>query len=132
MHVLVVNAGSSSLKHALVDAAGEVVLARGEQRWEPGAGAGRHADALRAALAVGSLAGGGADAVGHRVVHGGTCFDGPVCIDAGVRDAIASLEPLAPLHTPPFTARSRPRPRPTRCRASGASASACAASAFTG
>ncbi|MDP1848586.1 MAG: acetate/propionate family kinase [Solirubrobacteraceae bacterium] len=96
MRVLVVNAGSSSLKHALVHAGRGAILAHGEQRWEPGASAGRHAGALAAALAD---AGGGADAVGHRVVHGGARFTGPAVIGADVRAAIEALAPLAPLHT---------------------------------
>jgi acetate kinase len=79
MRVRVVNAGSSSLKHALIDAASDAILQRGEERWEPGAGAGRHAEALRAAHAD---AGSGAEAVGHRVVHGGTRFTGAVRIDS--------------------------------------------------
>ena len=96
VRVLVVNAGSSSLKHALVDTAGDAILRRGEERWDPQANAGRHAQALRAALAD---AGGEADAIGHRVVHGGTRFTGPQRIDAGARASIAALAPLAPLHT---------------------------------
>ncbi|MEA2445982.1 MAG: acetate kinase [Thermoleophilales bacterium] len=96
MRVLVVNAGSSSLKHALVDASTEAILEHGEERWEPGASAGRHAAALAAALAG---AGGRARAVGHRVVHGGPVFTGPVRVDDQTRAAIAALEPLAPLHT---------------------------------
>jgi acetate kinase len=95
MKVLVVNAGSSSLKHALVDTADEVMLTRGEERWDPEAGAGRHATALRAALAD---AGGQAEAIGHRIVHGGSRFASPARIDAGTRAAIAELAPLAPLH----------------------------------
>jgi hypothetical protein len=92
VRVLVVNAGSSSLKHALVHAhaGGGTILARGEERWEPGESAGRHAAALAAALAD---AGGGADAIGHRVVHGGTRFTTPVLIDRDVRAAIAALAP---------------------------------------
>lgn len=39
-------------------------------------------------------------AVGHRVVHGGEHFDGPVEITARVLDEIKSLIPLAPLHQP--------------------------------
>ena len=96
MRVLVVNAGSSSLKHALVDAASDAILDRGEERWEPDAvGPGRHAGALRAAFVD---AGGRAEAVGHRVVHGGPGFEGPARIDARTRAAIAALAPLAPLH----------------------------------
>jgi acetate kinase len=96
VRVLVVNAGSSSLKHALVDAADGALLAHGEERWEPDGGAGRHGGALRAALGASAAA---AEAVGHRVVHGGPRFHGPARIDAGVRAAIAALAPLAPLHT---------------------------------
>lgn len=40
------------------------------------------------------------DAVGHRVVHGGTVFTGPVQIDAAVRDQLRELTDLAPLHQP--------------------------------
>jgi acetate kinase len=101
--VLVVNAGSSSLKHALVDArdtgfagAGERVLRSGMQRWDPGSSSGRHARALCDAVAD---AGGTADAVGHRVVHGGERFSGPAIVDGATRAAIAGLAELAPLHT---------------------------------
>jgi acetate kinase len=96
VRVLVVNAGSSSLKHALVEATDDAVLAHGEERWDPGADAGRHADALRAALAN---AGGQADAIGHRVVHGGRRFAGPALLNRDTRAALAELAPLAPLHT---------------------------------
>jgi acetate kinase len=39
-------------------------------------------------------------AVAHRVVHGGTRFTGPALLDDGVREAIAALSELAPLHNP--------------------------------
>ncbi|HLP66313.1 MAG TPA: acetate/propionate family kinase [Rhizobium sp.] len=39
-------------------------------------------------------------AVGHRVVHGGDRFRGPVLLDAPTIDAIDALSPLAPLHQP--------------------------------
>ena len=39
-------------------------------------------------------------AAGHRVVHGGRRFEGPVLIDAEVRRELESLVPLAPLHQP--------------------------------
>jgi acetate kinase len=42
-----------------------------------------------------------ADAVGHRVVHGGERFIQPVQIDEAVLDAIEELRPLAPLHNEP-------------------------------
>ena len=40
------------------------------------------------------------DAMGYRVVHGGSRFDGPARITPGVLDAIRSLADLAPLHNP--------------------------------
>ena len=42
-----------------------------------------------------------ADAVGHRVVHGGARFVEPVLIDADVLAGIDELRPLAPLHNEP-------------------------------
>jgi acetate kinase len=41
------------------------------------------------------------EAVAHRVVHGGTRFVDPVAIDEAVRNAIADLVSLAPLHNAP-------------------------------
>ncbi len=40
------------------------------------------------------------DAVGHRIVHGGSRFTGPVLLDEWVVDEIAALSSLAPLHNP--------------------------------
>lgn len=76
MRVLVVNAGSSSLKLSLVDGEETTVV-------EP--------DDLRDVAA---------DAVGHRIVHGGTRFTEAVRIDDGVQDALHALTDLAPLHQP--------------------------------
>ena len=39
-------------------------------------------------------------AIGHRVVHGGETFCGPVKITQKVKDEIRKLEDLAPLHNP--------------------------------
>ena len=39
-------------------------------------------------------------AVGHRVVHGGAEYSRPVLVDATVYDALERLVPLAPLHQP--------------------------------
>jgi acetate kinase len=96
VRVLVVNAGSSSLKHALVDADTEAILHQGQDRWEPDASPGRHAQALHAAFVD---AGGQADAIGHRVVHGAARFAGPALVDDETRAAIEALVALAPLHT---------------------------------
>ncbi|MCU0894272.1 MAG: acetate/propionate family kinase [Rhodospirillales bacterium] len=39
-------------------------------------------------------------AAGHRVVHGGLAYDRPVSVDDSVLEALAELIPLAPLHQP--------------------------------
>ena len=96
--VLVLNAGSSSLKFEVVvlgadERAGGVV----ERIGEPG-GVADHTDAVRRVLAdLGSAP----DAVGHRIVHGGTRFSQPTLVDDAVEAAIADLADLAPLHNPP-------------------------------
>lgn len=118
-HVLVVNAGSSSLKYRVVDAAGETLAdgtvseIGGEARLRHDAGGQRieravdcpsHAEAFT--LARDALADGGPDlvdtlvAVGHRVVHGGTRFTEAVVVDDEVLAALRELAPLAPLHNP--------------------------------
>jgi acetate kinase len=93
MRVLVVNAGSSSLKLTLLDDEDSTIdaqtLEAPRARVDP--------DELRAALASPL---GEANAVGHRIVHGGERFRQAVRIDAGVRDALRGLVDLAPLHQP--------------------------------
>jgi acetate kinase len=75
--VLVVNAGSTSLKLSVVDEHDASVPV---ETFEP------------------------ADAVGHRVVHGGSRFRDPVLLDDDVKRAIADLSALAPLHNTPALA----------------------------
>ncbi|HKG57908.1 MAG TPA: acetate kinase, partial [Candidatus Limnocylindrales bacterium] len=102
MRVLVLNAGSSSLKASVVDA-GETI-ARTDTSW--GADASRakgREGAVAAVLEAFRRDGVAADtlaAVGHRVVHGGTRFTAPVTIDAATLDALDELSDLAPLHNP--------------------------------
>ena len=91
MRVLVVNAGSSSLKLRVVDA-NELC----ESVDLPVTGA--DLDAASLAEAIGSI--GPVDAVGHRIVHGGTRFTGPVLIDDDVVFQLRALCDLAPLHQP--------------------------------
>ncbi len=93
MQVLTVNAGSSSLKLALIDEHDETIQAR--ELDAPGARV--DPTELREALAS-SL--GEADAVGHRIVHGGTRFREAVLIDAEVEKQLRELVDLAPLHQP--------------------------------
>jgi acetate kinase len=49
---------------------------------------------------VAGIPAGSIEAVGHRVVHGGTRFTEPVRADEAVADAIDGLTELAPLHNP--------------------------------
>lgn len=93
--VLVLNAGSSSLKWVVLDAQSEAVRDHGEASWQ-GTEGGRHQTELHAALAgIGDV-----QAVGHRVVHGGARFRDAVLVDDAVRDEIVALAELAPLHNP--------------------------------
>jgi acetate kinase len=92
MRVLVVNAGSSSLKLSLLAPDDTVEDECELDRWDGGvedarvgAFVSRHAD-------VG--------AVGHRVVHGGTTFRDAVAIDEPVLAELRGLVDLAPLHQP--------------------------------
>ncbi len=93
MRVLVVNAGSSSLKLRLLGDE-DAILAEDELQ-APAA----HLDAAALARALDSPLG-DADAVGHRIVHGGERFRSAVRIDAGVEAALRELIGLAPLHQP--------------------------------
>jgi len=124
--ILVVNAGSSSLKFSLfrTGTGGLELAARGlidglgtrprlvvkdgagatlEER-EPAVAEARDAkdavvlaaDWLRAQFAAGAPL----LAVGHRVVHGGAQYSRPVLVDAQVLDALERFIPLAPLHQP--------------------------------
>lgn len=96
--ILVLNAGSSSLKLGLFDAA-ETRLTEAEVAWTVDVHeVDGHRRALRQLLAGVDL--GGIAAVGHRVVHGGTRFAAPVVVDDAVRAGIAELATLAPLHIP--------------------------------
>jgi acetate kinase len=93
MKILVLNAGSSSLKFNLFETDPEQVLAKGEVERVSGM-----ADALKSVFEqIGSAA---VDAVGNRVVHGGDRFHESVIIDAAVEKEIEALSILAPLHNP--------------------------------
>jgi acetate kinase len=94
MRVLTVNAGSSSLKLALIDGAKEQAI---ETRELEAPGARVDPDRLREAL---DSPLGEADAVGHRIVHGGSDFHEAVRIDARVESRLRELTDLAPLHQP--------------------------------
>lgn len=92
MRVLVVNAGSSSLKMRLLDGANAIVGSAELPANTEGFETGKLTDILHGW--------GKPDVVGHRFVHGGTSFTGPVLVDAPVRDELERLTDLAPLHQP--------------------------------
>ena len=126
MKVLVINAGSSSLKYQLFDMDTEQVLAKGlceritldghikhsplvgdKPAYEKDLPMPTHAEAIQAVLdllvskdhgVVASIAEIGA--VGHRVVHGGKDFTGSCVIDDVCFAAIERCNKLAPLHNP--------------------------------
>jgi len=122
MKILVLNAGSSSLKFKLYEMPGKRLVAGGvierigeeestvhveygENRFEHRERLADHREALAKLEALLPRLGilesfselGGA---GHRVVHGGEAFSAPVRIDGEVRETIRRLIPLAPLHNP--------------------------------
>jgi acetate kinase len=92
MRILVVNAGSSSLKLRVL--AADDTVAASEDLPAPGgtADTAAVADFMRDLAPV--------DAVGHRIVHGGTTFSRAVVIDHAVEDRLRALTDLAPLHQP--------------------------------
>ncbi len=92
MRVLVVNAGSSSLKLSVLDANDTLVCSEGI----PAPTGEVDEGAVRAIVAKN----GPVEAVGHRVVHGGTEFTEPVLVDAQVVQRLESLIDLAPIHQP--------------------------------
>ncbi len=125
-NVLVINAGSSSLKFTLFSMEGEAIRAKGiverigldaprllykrfdGKALKRKAEVRNHSDALRVVCDclvdpdVGVLKTlDWVEAIGHRVVHGGEKFHEAVQIDPEVKQTIQSLAELAPLHNPP-------------------------------
>ena len=121
--IVVINAGSSSIKFSLYDGAALELAMRGkienlyagvtrfvaqdaagavidEHRWTGGAI--DHAAGMRFLIdfAQSHLAGRRVVAVGHRIVHGGVDYSGPQLLDAAVLAQLDTLVPLAPLHLP--------------------------------
>ena len=124
-HILVINAGSSSLKYQLIDIDSETVIAKGNcerigiegsfigykptggEEYKEESPMPTHADAITKVLHVlvdpkigvihdmSSI-----KAVGHRVLHGGEKYSEPVLVDDKVLEAIADCIPLGPLHNP--------------------------------
>jgi acetate kinase len=91
VRVLTVNAGSSSVKLALLDRADQVIAAHELHAPQVGLDSRALDDVLVAGLSD-------ADLVAHRIVHGGERFTSAVIVDAGVLRALRELQDLAPLH----------------------------------
>jgi acetate kinase len=124
MKILLINAGSSSLKYQLIDMTSEKVIAKGncervgltepfitykhngkEMKFD---GAKNHEDAIEKVLAILTNKKYGAvsslkeiEAVGHRVVHGGEVYKHSVLVTEKVLKNLDALASLAPLHNPP-------------------------------
>ncbi len=124
MKILVINAGSSSLKYQLIDMQGEAVLAKGlaerigiegsklthqygDDKYVVEQPMKSHTDAIQLVLdalidpahgVITSIDEIGA--VGHRVLHGGDKFTASCVIDEPVEKAIEDCIPLGPLHNP--------------------------------
>jgi len=88
--VLVVNAGSSSIKMQLVSSDDQVADEAVHEQW----------DGEQEPIAAFVARVDGVDAVAHRVVHGGADLPAPTLVDDGVIARIDALTPLAPLHQP--------------------------------
>lgn len=126
MKILVINAGSSSVKFNLYESAGEKLLAKGlierinapdtrlkysnyrGQKMEKEISANSSEAAIsEACLAlmdkktgvIGNLT--EIEGIGHRVVHGGATISGAVKISAAIKQVILDCFSLAPLHNPP-------------------------------
>ncbi|OJT95228.1 MAG: acetate kinase [Rhizobium sp. 63-7] len=100
MRILVINAGSSSVKFSVFD------MLAGEQRFKSELE--RVSDVAEAVATIpGLLEKAGVaeiDAVGHRTVHGGEQFTEATLIDDAVLKEIEACTALAPLHNPPILA----------------------------
>ncbi len=101
MRVLVLNGGSSSLKFRLflLTSDGEEVLAEGEEE-----GSGTQAMLQAAQKVLRTCKPLGIEAIGHRIVHGGSRFSEPVVVTSEVMQGLYTLSELDSLHNPSETA----------------------------
>ena len=123
MSILVLNAGSSTLKFAVFDERAGEELASGAVDWRGGdetttltlqtpetgekhltINAAGHADAVDSVLRSLQSLDDPIRVVGHRVVHGGTEFRQACLIDERVLRTLKQVSKLAPLHNPPALA----------------------------
>lgn len=119
--ILLLNAGSSSIKYQVIDADDEDVLASGiiqrigdesgtidhtvdGQTHHQTRGFPNHGRALTVMVKMFEEFGpalSSVKAVGHRIVHGGSAFNSTTVIDAEMLEHLRTVSPLAPLHNPP-------------------------------
>ncbi|TWT75648.1 Acetate kinase [Posidoniimonas polymericola] len=98
MRVLVINCGSSSIKHRSYDMPAEQQVGGGAVEGIGTAdGPASHDAGIEAVCSQSDTA---PDIIAHRVVHGGDRFSGAALVTPDALAAIAELEPLAPLHNP--------------------------------
>ena len=124
MKVLVINSGSSSLKFTLFDMttnesickglverigmdSPKLIYQRGKEKQEEALTIKNHAEALREVCKklvdkeVGVLKSlSEVEAIGHRVLHGGSKYTQPIIVDEAVKDGIRKCIVLGPLHNP--------------------------------
>lgn len=100
--VFVVNSGSSSIKYQLINPRAQKPILSGliERIGEDGSSIPDHEFGMSIVLAKLGDRSRDIVAVGHRVVHGGSEFDGPTLITPEVENEIDALSRLAPLHNP--------------------------------
>ena len=119
--ILLLNAGSSSIKYQVIDADNEDVLASGiiqrigdesgtidhrvdGQTHHQTRGFPNHGRALTVLVQMFDEFGpklASVKAVGHRIVHGGSLFNSTTVINDEVIEHLREVSPLAPLHNPP-------------------------------
>jgi acetate kinase len=99
VRVLVLNAGSSTIKWSVLDADTRASLQAGNDAW-PSPDLERRGAVVRAIIRRAT----GVDVVGHRVVHGGNRFTGSIVVDADARAALETVAELDPLHMRPALA----------------------------
>jgi acetate kinase len=102
MRVLILNPGSSSLKVSVLEPPSRDALASAALDWGADAtrssGRASAVPAVLDAIETAGVASSSIDAVGYRVVHGGSRFTHPTLVDDAVVDAIDELASFAPLH----------------------------------
>ncbi len=124
MKILIINSGSSSLKYQLFNTENEEILAKGlcerigidgrlkhnvpgKDAYEANIPMATHLEAIKAVIdiltkgdyaVVNDLS--EINAIGHRVLHGGSKFSGSVLVNEKVKKAIKECIPLGPLHNP--------------------------------